>query len=44
MSTEQYATIQSYISEYAEKNHITFEEAKEHAMCKLAELYFKENK
>lgn len=44
MSRENNQTMRKYIREYADKHGISFEVAKEHAMCKLAELYFKENK
>ena len=43
MSSEERTTIRNYICKYAQKHGITFEEAKQHAMCKLAELYLKEN-
>lgn len=43
MSSEARTTIGNYIREYAKKHGITFEDAKEHAICKLTELYLKEN-
>ncbi len=40
MSTEQEQEIKDYIQKYAEKHHITVDEAKEHLMCKLASFYY----
>lgn len=42
MSAEAETTIRNYILKYARKHGISYEEAKEHAMCKFAELYLKE--
>lgn len=36
--------IKSYIRSYADKHHITYDEAKEHAICKIVSLYFGEDK
>lgn len=36
-------TVKGYIQAYATKHHITFEEAKKHAMCELAKLYLKKD-
>jgi hypothetical protein len=43
MSSEERTTIRKYIQKYAKKHGITFEDAREHAICKLTELYLKEN-
>ena len=42
MSSEQKATIRSYLEKYAKKHNITVEEAMEHAMCQLASLYLED--
>ena len=44
MSQEAEQTVSIYIRKYAEKHGITFEEAKEHAICELASIYLKEEK
>ena len=42
MSSEATTTIKNYIRKYAKKHGISFEDAKEHAICKLTELYLEE--
>lgn len=42
MPEESRTTMANYIRKYANKHGITFEDAKEHAICKLTELYLKE--
>lgn len=40
MSSEIENQIREYIRKYANKHHVSFEEAKEHAICKLIEEYY----
>ena len=44
MSSEAKATIRSYLKKYADKHNVTIEEAREHAICKLTELYLEDHK
>lgn len=44
MTTETELKIKKYIQSYANKYHITFDEAKEHAICKMVSLYYGEDK
>lgn len=43
MSSIAEQTARGYIKAYAEKHHISFEEAKKHAMCEIAKLYLKKD-
>ncbi len=42
MTAEQEAKIKEYVAKYANKHKLTFEEAKEHVMCKLYSEYAKQ--
>lgn len=44
MSSDEEVQLKNYIQKYADKHHISFEEAAEHAMCKAAELMYGEDK